>query len=100
VICRTHGYPLLVEGRIDHCPKNFSALRTIESRFILDLDALDTALAGINIAFLGENGDPRFAHARMGIDDLLETLRAKSGGTTTPGAPTSRGERRRGASRW
>ena len=74
VICRTHGYPLLVEGRVDYCPKNFTILRTIESSFILDLGALNTALAGINIAFLKENKDPRFSRERIGTRELLKML--------------------------
>jgi Fe-S-cluster containining protein len=74
VICRTHGYPLLVEGKIDFCPRNFAALRTIESDFILDLDALNTRLARINIAFTGENGDPRFSRVRIGMRDLGKML--------------------------
>jgi Fe-S-cluster containining protein len=76
VICRTHGYPLLVEGRVDHCPKNFTTLRTIESNLILDLDALNTALAGVNIAFLKENKDPRFSRERIETRDLLKMLGA------------------------
>jgi uncharacterized protein len=76
VICRTHGYPLLVEGRVDYCPKNFTTLRTIESSFILDLNAVNTALAGINIAFLKENKDPRFSRERMGTRELLAMLGA------------------------
>lgn len=76
VICRTHGYPLLVEGRVDYCPKNFTTLRTIESSFILDLDAVNAALAGINIAFLKENKDSRFSRERMGTRELLALLGA------------------------
>jgi Fe-S-cluster containining protein len=74
VICRTHGYPLLVEGRVDHCPKNFTSLRTIESNLILDLDAINTILAGVNIAFMKENGDRRFSRVRIGVPDLLNML--------------------------
>jgi Fe-S-cluster containining protein len=76
VICRTHGYPLLVEGKVDYCPKNFAALRTIESDFILDLDALNTRQARINIAFIKENGDPRFSRVRIGMRDLGKMLGA------------------------
>jgi Fe-S-cluster containining protein len=76
VICRTHGYPLLVEGNVDYCPKNFTTLRTIESRFILDLDALNTLLASINIAFTKENKDRRFSRERIGIRDLWKMLGA------------------------
>ena len=74
VICRTHGYPLLVEGKVDYCPKNFTSLRTIESSFILDLDALNTLLASINIDFTKENKDRRFSRERIEMRDLWKML--------------------------
>lgn len=58
MICRTHGYPILVEEegafRVDHCPLNFRSGETIERQFILDLNTLNTALATLNQLFARE----------------------------------------------
>ena len=54
VICRTHGYPVFVEGRTDFCPENFKDLKSLDSEFILDLENLNKALASINIIFQRE----------------------------------------------
>ena len=58
MICRTHGYPILVEEggefRVDHCPLNFRSGETIDRRFILDLNTLNTALATINRLFVND----------------------------------------------
>jgi len=54
VICRTHGYPVLVEGKADFCPENFKDLTSLDSEYILDLENLNKALASINIIFQRE----------------------------------------------
>lgn len=72
VICRTHGYPLMESGRIDFCPKNFTGISSIDSGFILDLDALNRALASINIIFIKENNDSFFKPERILMSDILK----------------------------
>ncbi len=56
VICRTHGFPLVVEREgdrvIDFCPKNFNGITTFPSSIVIDLDLLNTTLAAINSLFL------------------------------------------------
>lgn len=76
VICRTHGYPLMKNGMIDFCPKNFTGTRSIDSGFILDLDALNRALASINIIFLKENRDDFFNRERITLGDLKNRMQA------------------------
>ena len=70
VICRTHGYPVMAEGRVDFCPENFKGLSSIDSGFILDLDSLNRALVSINRMFLDENRDEFFASERIMLADL------------------------------
>ncbi len=54
IICRTHGYPVFVEGKTYFCPENFKDLKSLDSEFILDLENLNKALASINIIFQRE----------------------------------------------
>ncbi len=70
VICRTHGYPVLVEGSIDFCPKNFSGVKSIESEHILDLENLNMAVASINILFQKETDDGFFQKERITMSEL------------------------------
>jgi len=70
VICRTHGYPIMAEGRVDFCPENFKGVSSIDSGFILDLDALNRALVSINRIFLDENRDEFFTSERIILADL------------------------------
>jgi hypothetical protein len=70
VICRTHGYPVMAEGRVDFCPENFKGLSSIDSGFILDLEPLNRALVSINRMFLDENRDEFFTPERIMLEDL------------------------------
>ncbi|MCP4129867.1 MAG: YkgJ family cysteine cluster protein [bacterium] len=70
VICRTHGYPLYIEESVDFCPKNFTGLDTIDSGYILNLDALNKALASINISFIALIDDPFYKQERISLREL------------------------------
>lgn len=74
VICRTHGYPVFVEGRADFCPDNFKNLKYIDSENILDLENLNKALASINIIFQRETDDDFFLMERIALKDLKEHI--------------------------
>lgn len=79
VICRTHGLPLTselitVEGRkvVTLCDRNFPELddlSAIPSRFVLDLDRLNSALAAINMLFMKE--PPGCAEPRVWLHELI-----------------------------
>lgn len=75
MICRTHGYPILVEDdqglRVDHCPLNFSAGETIERQFILDLNTLNTALATLNQLFVNEHLAGQAVPERLLLSEAL-----------------------------
>lgn len=52
VICRTHGNPLLIEGRLDFCRKNFNGVKRIKSDVLVPLEGLNRALVSLNREFL------------------------------------------------
>lgn len=52
VICRTHGFLLLSDEGLDHCPWNFEDLEEIEEDVPFRLDALHETLLRVNLAFL------------------------------------------------
>jgi len=72
VICRTHGYPVFVQGKTDFCPENFKNLKTIDSEYILDLENLNKALASINIIFQREIEHELFLKERITLKELKE----------------------------
>jgi len=65
IICRTHGFPLLVDERRDICPLNRSALDGIP----LNLELLNRTLTAIDLHYCRETGQtPR----RIPLADLIE----------------------------
>jgi len=70
VICRTHGYPVLVDGKADFCPENFKNLKSIDSENILDLENLNKALASINLIFQREIENVFFLKDRITLKEL------------------------------
>lgn len=74
VICRTHGYPVFVEGRVDFCPQNFRGRSSIDSEYILDLENLNSSLATINMIFSGEIDDDFFKRERIPLKEVAEII--------------------------
>lgn len=74
VICRTHGYPIFTDGRVDFCPENFKGIKSIDSGHILDIGALNRALVTINLMFLKENNDEFFSAERITLADLKKKI--------------------------
>ncbi len=74
VICRTHGYPVFVDGRADFCPDNFISLKTIDSEYILDLENLNKAIATINILFQREIHIEFFLRERVPLEELKDFI--------------------------
>lgn len=56
IICRTHGFPLLMAGDqnkiLDYCPRNFNGMTTFPAAAVVDLDILNSTLAAINDVFI------------------------------------------------
>lgn len=75
IICRTHGFPLLLAGqesRIDFCPKNFNGITSFPAANVLDLDILNATLAAINAVFTASSGFSHPArHERLTIAGAL-----------------------------
>lgn len=76
VICRTHGYPIFYDGRVDFCPKNFTQTKSMDSGFMINLDALNRTIASVNIIFLKEVEDSFFCRERIDLDELYEYISA------------------------
>jgi Fe-S-cluster containining protein len=73
LICRTHGFPILVDDMIDFCEMNFLNLEEIDIDLIIDLDELNTRLGEINIEFIKESPDPRFKQDRIPLRNIVIT---------------------------
>lgn len=52
LICRTHGYLLLTQEGIDHCPWNFEDLEEVDESAVFSMENLHQTLLRINLAFL------------------------------------------------
>ena len=74
VICRTHGYPVFIDGKTDFCPENFQDLSSIGSEYVIDLENLNNTLASINIIFRGEVRDKFFLQERISMKDLKKYI--------------------------
>ena len=83
VICRTHGYPVLLDGRVDICPKNFKDIKSIDSEYILELENVNNAIASINIMFqreiAGETDKEFFLNERISLRELKDFITHKYG---------------------
>jgi len=69
IICRTHGLPLRVDGRLDHCPLNFTAEQP-EPAIVLDLEQINTLLALVDRLHADAVGDP-VDRPRVPLADLV-----------------------------
>ena len=74
VICRTHGYPVLIDERIDMCPKNFNDIQSIASEVILDLENVNNVIASINIIFQKEIKENFFLKERITFKELNDFM--------------------------
>lgn len=76
VICRTHGFPILVGAgerrRIDFCPKNFRGVTSFPASAVINLDLLNTTLAAIDAVFVAScPGFRRSEEERFSIAEAL-----------------------------
>ncbi len=74
LICRTHGLPLLVDGKekgVDYCPKNFAGITSFPAPLVLRLDLLNTTLAAINGVFNSACARPVPPGERLSIAEAL-----------------------------
>ena len=69
VICRTHGLPLRVDGRLDHCPLNFTD-EAPEPAVVLDLEQINTLLTLVDRLHAEAVSDP-VDRPRVPLADLL-----------------------------
>lgn len=69
IICRTHGLPIRVDGRLDHCPLNFTD-DVPEPAIVLDLEQINTLLALVDRLHAEAVRDP-VDRPRIPLADLV-----------------------------
>lgn len=72
LICRSHGLPLVMDGRLDVCPLNFEgvSLETLPDTDLLSVDTLTAILTVSNMLFCEETGGT--AERRRPVSALWE----------------------------
>ena len=72
LICRSHGLPILMDGRRDVCPLNFTDLSIdlLDDTDILSVDTITAILVAVNGVYCSEtDGDP---HRRRPVSALFD----------------------------
>ena len=77
LICRSHGFPIFVDGKVDFCPMNFQNMNSLDSGYILNLEALNQGLASANMLFLRENSIEFFRQERVVLRELCRYIKEK-----------------------
>ena len=60
LICRSHGLAILIDGRVDHCPRNYLASRPRREN-LLDLERVNERLVAVDHAAGGRGERERLA---------------------------------------
>jgi len=81
LICRSHGFPIFVDGKVDFCPMNFENIECIDSGYILNLEALNQGLASANMLFSRENTIEFFMQERVDLRELCRYIIKEKGET-------------------
>lgn len=75
LICRSHGYPIFIDGSVDFCPMNFQDIKSIDSGYILNLEALNQGIASANMHFYKETDIEFFRQERIVLRELCEYIK-------------------------
>lgn len=60
LICRTHGWLILSDAGLDHCPWNFQDLEEVDDDLVFRLENLHETLLHLNLAFLRKSYPSRY----------------------------------------
>jgi hypothetical protein len=84
VICRSHGAPILMEGRRDVCPLNFTDvdLASLPDEDVLSVDTLTAIAVAVNALYCQETGGD--AERRRPAAELLKRLQVEDDTQTVP----------------
>ncbi len=78
VICRTHGFPILLEKEgeklVDFCPENFKGVESLTSDAMLDLEQLNKVLTAVNAHFLKSIETDTPLPERISMSDAIRLL--------------------------
>lgn len=89
LICRSHGLPVLADGRVDHCPLNFTETSP-PAASTLRLDAVNQPLVVLDALWTRAGGgldEGDLSGARVDLADLARADDSAGGG---PGSPFRR----------
>lgn len=75
VICRTHGFPILIEKdgeqAVDFCPENFKGIRSFPGQMLLSVEQLNQMLFAVNRHFLESIENGKTLPDRIPISEAL-----------------------------
>ncbi|MDL2286387.1 YkgJ family cysteine cluster protein [Desulfococcaceae bacterium OttesenSCG-928-F15] len=75
VICRTHGFPLVIRGDgedfLDYCPMNFQGKKDLALSLSLQLETLNRTLSAIQGVFMRESGLSGEIPERFSVRDAV-----------------------------
>lgn len=75
IICRTHGFPILVERdgepAVDFCPENFKGIATFPGQMLLSVEQLNQTLFAVNGHFVESIDPDRELPERIPVSDAL-----------------------------
>lgn len=71
IICRTHGYPIMVDATIDVCPCNNGI--QFAAHHILNVEHCNSMLAGINLLFIKEVNIPLLQKERIDLRTFFQS---------------------------
>lgn len=79
VICRTHGFPILIEKdgspAVDFCPKNFKGIASFPGEMLLSVEQLNQTFFAVNAHFLESIETDETLPDRIHISDALLWIR-------------------------
>jgi uncharacterized protein len=75
LICRTHGYPVVIEEegqiKVDFCPENFPGIKDFANEMLLNLNQINIVLSAVNSHFLAGMGEDPQSPDRISISKAI-----------------------------
>ena len=71
LICRTHGYPIYINTKVDFCPVNFKGVTGFKTDDILNIEKITEYLMALNIEFTRKTDLKEFKKPRIRLSRLI-----------------------------